>query len=299
MRITAATCPPSVDPPSPPGARPPSRRPLPPSATEEEAKSRFVSALSEGVGTLLERGYGRERASEELLGGIADGCSPGEDEIFQTMESLGLSLSDATKVMTVSSAFRKTQTSRGGSTIAVIDELTSRLNLGDFSGRGRSRSPSPTPSQTVASVTSTLSHAKFTELSRNDSGDSFQSRPLAAPMAKNVPRPSRATKHHPQQGKGRKRALAEKTPEKIDGNVLLAEAPKGKAAKVDLEVKEKMRNAKLSKAEGKKPKVVARAKSPEGGLGARGKRTAALHVEESPSKRPRTRSQTEESIPAI
>ena len=73
-----------------------------------------------------------------------------------------------------------------------------------------------------------------------------------------------------------------------------------------------MLNAKLSTkagGEGKKQQgnksssVAARAKSPEGGVGAaRGKRTAValLNVEEAEAnKRPRTRSQTEESIPEL
>ena len=59
---------------------------LRPSATEEDAKSRFVSALANGVEALLERGHGRERASAELLSEIADGCSPpDEDEVGKIM----------------------------------------------------------------------------------------------------------------------------------------------------------------------------------------------------------------------
>lgn len=53
----------------------------PPSATEEEAKTRFVSALGRGVDTLLGLGHGRERASAELLREISDGCTPDEDEV--------------------------------------------------------------------------------------------------------------------------------------------------------------------------------------------------------------------------
>eukprot|EP00571_Detonula_confervacea_P011375 CAMPEP_0172302956 /NCGR_PEP_ID=MMETSP1058-20130122/4589_1 /TAXON_ID=83371 /ORGANISM="Detonula confervacea, Strain CCMP 353" /LENGTH=302 /DNA_ID=CAMNT_0013013627 /DNA_START=28 /DNA_END=936 /DNA_ORIENTATION=+ len=279
----------------------PSRNSIPPSATDEVAKTRFASALSKGVDTLLGRGHGRERASAELLNEIADGCTPGEDEVFQTMESLGISLEDAKKVMTVSAAFRKAQTAKGGSPIEAIDELTSRLKLEDSSHKGgSSRSPSPTPSAT--STLATSSTIKITDLTRNESVDSLlQSQPAAA-MAKKGQRPTRAKSQ--QQGRGRKRALAEKTPEKRDSNVMIEEQPKNKAAVADLDVKEKLMNAKLSKAaEGKKPKSSsARAKSPEGGLGARGKRasSAVLHVEEAAQpKRPRTRSQTEESIPAI
>lgn len=54
---------------------------LTPSATEAEAKKRFVSALTKGVETLSRRGHGWERASAELLNEIADGCSPDEDEV--------------------------------------------------------------------------------------------------------------------------------------------------------------------------------------------------------------------------
>mmetsp|Transcript_27310 Transcript_27310/g.51602 ORF Transcript_27310/g.51602 Transcript_27310/m.51602 type:complete len:93 (-) Transcript_27310:1015-1293(-) len=59
----------------------PSRKPFPPSVSEEEAKTRFVSSLSNGVDTLLDLGHGRDRASAELLNEIADGCSPNEDEV--------------------------------------------------------------------------------------------------------------------------------------------------------------------------------------------------------------------------
>ncbi len=105
---------------------------------------------------------------------------------------------------------------------------------------------------------------------------------------------------HPQQGTGKKRS---KTPEKRDGNVMIEENPNGTVA--DLNVKEKIMNAKLSMADGgKKPKsssaVPSRAKSPEG-PGGRGKRASTTvvsqNVEESQStKKVRTRSQTEESF---
>lgn len=229
----------------------------PPSATEDEAKTRFVEALTKGVDVLLERGHGRERASAELLNRLQTSSNsvynnPDEDEIFQTMESLGLSMEDATKVMTVSSAFRKARTTKGGSATEAIDELTSRLNLAGLSHKGRSsRSPSPPPS--AASVASAPSAIKMTELARNESIESLQSR--NAQIAKKGQRPTRAKIQH-QQGRGRKRALAEKTPEKRDTNVMIEEQPKAKAvaAVADLDVKEKMMNAKLAKAEGKKPK---------------------------------------------
>lgn len=206
------------------------------------------------------------------------------------MESFGISLEDATKVMTVSTAFRKAQTIKGGSAVAAVDELTSRLNLANISRKGvSSRSSSPSPS--VTSTHSAPSTAKMT--AKNESADSSQTRPSA--VAKKGQRPTRAKSHQHQQGKGRKRALAEKTPENSKANVMLEEPKDKAAAAADFQVKEKL--AKLSKAEGKKPKSSVRAKSPEG-LGVRGKRVAALHVEEVHSnKRPRTH--TEESIPTI
>jgi len=271
----------------------PCREFIPPSATEDVAKTRFAAALTSGVDTLLGRGHGRDRAASELLNEIADGCAPDEDEVFQTMESLGISMEDAKKVMIVSSAYRKAQTAKGGY-IEAIDELTSRLKLEDSGGS--SSSPSPTPS--AAPLVAPTSALKMTELTQNESVDSLlQPRPSAA-MAKKGQRPARAKTQ--QQGRGRKRALAEKTPENT--NVMM-EQPKKKAGVADFEVKEKMINAKLSKAtEGKKPKSSsARAKSPEGSVGVRGKRasSASLHAEEVQPKRPRTRSQTEESLTAI
>ncbi|KAL3810598.1 hypothetical protein ACHAXA_002462 [Cyclostephanos tholiformis] len=272
---------------------------IPPSATEEDAKTRYISALSKGVNTLLGRGHGRERASTQLLNEIAHGCAPDEDEIFQTMKMLGISLEDATKVMTVSVAFRKA--CQGRSTIEAIDELTSRLNLASLlRGNASSRSSSPTPSTTAHVVPLTPGGAKSTE-------DSFQSRPPAT-SAITCQRPPRSCKGQTQhQGMGKKRVLAEKTPEKRDGNVMIEEKPNGKAsAAADLEVKEKILNAKLSMGEvGKKPKSsstgATRSKSPEGGLGTRGKRAsttvASHHVEDAQStKKIRTRSQTEETV---
>jgi hypothetical protein len=202
------------------------------------------------------------------------------------MRTLGISLDDATKVMTVSAAFRKAQV-HGRSTIEAIDELTSRLNLANLlRGSASSRSSSPTPSATAPVVPLTPVGAKSTE-------DSVQPRPSAT-SAKKSQRPPRGAKV--QQGTGKKRALAEKTPEKRDGNAMVEEKPNGTTAHLD--VKEKILNAKLSMAEGgKKPKssstVVTRSKSPEG-LGTRGKRAsttvASHHVEETQStKKIRTR----------
>ena len=230
--------------------------------------------------------------------------------------------------MTVSTAFRNAQTlatatnttqgdggssSTSSSAIGAIDELTSRLNLADLlrGGGGRSRSPSPDGSIYDTPTSTSGSNIQISELTRNESVDSLHSR-----ISKNGPRSTTKASNKPQQqqqARGRKRALADKTTEKRDSNVMIDEQSKQKqsassssagATASDLDVKNKMLNAKRSKAEGnnKKPSSASRAKSPEGGLGvARGKRAStSLPREESPSsKRARTRSETEESIPDI
>ena len=52
-----------------------------PSASEEEAKSRFTTSVAAGVDFLMCRGVGREQASSELLNMVANGCSPDEEEV--------------------------------------------------------------------------------------------------------------------------------------------------------------------------------------------------------------------------
>ena len=234
------------------------------------------------------------------------------------MESLGISLEDATKVMTISTAFRNAQTAAtattttqgdGGSSltstsaIGAIDELTSRLNLADLLRGGGSRSRSPSPDGSIYGTPT--SNIQISELTRNESVDSLQSR-----MAKNGQRSttkvSSNKSQQQQQTRGRKRALADKTAEKRDSNVMIdeqSEQQKQSAATAsELDVTNKMLNAKLSKAEGnhKEPSSASRAKSPEGVLGvARGKRASAVAPREGSPKRARTRSETEESIPDI
>ena len=54
---------------------------IPPSSTEEEAKTKFTNALTSGVDSLIATGKGLDRVSVELLNEIANGCSPSEDEV--------------------------------------------------------------------------------------------------------------------------------------------------------------------------------------------------------------------------
>ena len=52
-----------------------------PSASEEEAKTRFTTSVAAGVDFLMCRGVGREQASRELLNIVGNGCSPDEEEV--------------------------------------------------------------------------------------------------------------------------------------------------------------------------------------------------------------------------
>ena len=63
-----------------------------PSATEDEAKTRYAVALEKGVTTLLERGYGRERVSNELMNEIANGCAPDEEEVSVSRGWMGMGI---------------------------------------------------------------------------------------------------------------------------------------------------------------------------------------------------------------
>jgi len=260
------------------------------------------------------------------------------------METLGLSLDDATKVITVSTAFRfaaaRTRASinqgvtNNNIAIEAIDDLTSRLNLANLlRGGGGASSPIPTSPRPLATATLTTATTMNSIIGSNLQAtevavDAFQSRRSSSNMA-TAKKDQRTTasmesknSQQPQQqqhggGRGRKRALADKTPELCDSNVMITnEKPSTTTTKAidPVDVKEQILNAKLSKVEGSTSTsssgvASARSKSPDGGgggiggaRGMRGASTVSVHhdVEQSlASKRPRTRSQTEESIPEI
>ena len=227
-----------------------------------------------------------------------------------------MSLEDATKVMTVSTAYRHAQTttaegdSSQSSSVGAIDELTSRLNLADLlrGGGMRSRSPSPLPSPVSSPGTTSISN-----MSRNDSIDPLHAWGAATKKGQRTSTRARKNNKSSQQqpqGRGRKRVLSDKKAEKNrDNNVMIDDqqlssnnaASSSAATAADLDVKEKIRmnakpNTKLgrSKSPSESGKKFGSARS-----GAkRSPSTAALHdeEEEESSKRPRTRSQTEESI---
>ena len=226
------------------------------------------------------------------------------------METLGISLEEATKVMTVSTALRKAQTS-GRSTIEAIDELTSRLNMANLLRGGGSspRSSSPIPSA-VLPVLSVAPPLTPSGNIKSTTEESFQLPPRSSMMtttlAAQCQRPPRNKGQEQQQGKGRrKRALTDKTPEKRDPNVLQLSGEQQttltqtfdktiSAAAADIEVKHKIKSSKLYKtSDGGKGGAAMRAKSPDG---ARGKRSMTTATDESTIKRPRTRSMTQETL---
>lgn len=252
------------------------------------------------------------------------------------MKSLGLSLDDATKVITVSTAFRSAagqirgNTNQGNPNIAIeaIDDLTSRLKLANLlrGGGGASSpipaSPFPQPPVTTLSTTKSIGPTIGNKMQAMEVAiDASLHRPTTSAITANTGQQTATTKDHHNSnqgnnlqqgggGRGRKRALADKTPEVKDSNIIITEKQPSTAVKAidPLEAKEKILNAKLSKVEGSgSSSGAARSKSPDGGGGiggARGMRGAATvqvhHVEDSlTNKRPRTRSQTEESISEI
>ncbi len=257
------------------------------------------------------------------------------------MLSLGLSLDDATKVITVSTAFRsatarpRATTTQCSTTIAIeaIDDLTSRLNLANFLRGGGASSPilassphlQPATTSTITSIDSTIDNImQATEVAVVEFKPRLSTHSAATAKTAHQTNTTKNSKksNQPHQlqggcsGRGRKRALADKTPEIRDSNVIITEKQPSTTTKAidPIEEKEKILNAKLSKVEGSgssstsASSCAARSKSPDGGGGgiggARGMRGSSTvpvnHDDEMlTNKRPRTRSQTEESIREI
>lgn len=191
-----------------------------PSSSVQEAKSRFASALSNGIDKLVRLGHGRERAAKQVLSEIARGCSADDEEVFNLMASHGVSMDDATKASIVSSAFRKAVSSDNNN-IRAIDELTSRLSLSNLSHR------------------EPLRHVEGHEFNNTVESPpaSLSTRPSAQNLLGGTGR-SRSPKSAGDKPKGKKRVLADKT--KSNTDVEEAKA----AAKAEDEV-----NAKISKEE--------------------------------------------------
>ena len=172
------------------------------------------------------------------------------------METRGLSFDDATRVVTVATAF---STVHNGATTGAIDQLTSRLNFSRLTINTEIRSSSPTSSASLSS--SPNKHS----VQRKDSGSSA---PTA--LAKNNLRTKgKSDKASRTVLKGKKRALADKA------TTTQARTEDANKSSTDIDVKEKMLNAKLK--DGK------RAKSPE--AKPRVKRASVQQLEESQLKK--------------
>ncbi|KAL7501710.1 hypothetical protein ACHAXN_007528 [Cyclotella atomus] len=237
-----------------------------PSSSVQEAKSRFASALSSGVDTLVSLGHGRDRARKQVLSEIAGGCSADEEEVFKLMASQGVSMDDATKASTVSTAFRKALSS-GTSDIQAIDELTSRLSLSKVAHHEPLRCTEAASSNDLINNTMDVVHspAASASLTTRPSAQSL----LTGGSGKARSPKSSGDKMH----KGKKRVLVEKVKPNIEG----AKA----ASKAEDEVNAKISKDEKSKDSGRKAGVPAER---------RGKRAASLRgVDEGgqPAKRVR------------
>ena len=181
-------------------------------------------------------------------------------KIFKVMETRGLSFNDATSVMTVATAFNIASTN--GATSEAIDQLTSRLDFSKLaiSTGAKSSTPASLPS-------SPIKHS--VHISRKDSAGSISPTVI---MKKNQRTKGKCDKASRTAPKGKKRALTEKS---TTSQARTEDANKSSA---DIEVKEKMLNAKLKDGN--------RAKSPE--AKPRTKRASAQQLDEAqPKKRAR------------
>eukprot|EP00984_Skeletonema_dohrnii_P013253 scaffold5462_cov103-Skeletonema_dohrnii-CCMP3373.AAC.13 len=172
------------------------------------------------------------------------------------MESRGLSFYDATRVITVAAAFNIAR--NNGATTEAIDELTSRL---DFSRL------------TISTETRSTTPASLSSSPNKHSVQIYSAGSISPTMTKKNQRTKvKSDKANKAVPKGKKRALAENN---TTTQVRTDDANKSSA---DIEVKEKMLNAKLKDGN--------RAKSPE--TKPRTKRASVQQLEESqPKKRAR------------
>jgi len=221
-------------------------------------------------------GHGREKASVEILNEIADGCQPEEDEIFKTMASFGVSMDDATKASTVSSALRRAIESEG-SAIKAIDELTSRLYFANLTHRNE-------PLRLLSSRASSLNNVIVDPQQNYPSTGALTTCPLNQNL---IPEGSKVTPRSKVPGdtqtplKGKKRALSDKGKERCSISNTTLEA---KAADVEV-------NAKISKEDDKKAKDPSSRSKSAAPAGARGKRASSLRADEGqPVKRVRSTS---------
>jgi hypothetical protein len=157
------------------------------------------------------------------------------NQVFKLMASQGVSMDDATKASTVSSAFRKAMSS-GTSDIQAIDELTSRLSLSKLAHHEPlRRTEASSSNNTIDVIHSPAASASLTTRpsAQNLLGGSGKAR---------SPKPSGDKIH-----KGKKRVLVEK----VKPNIEEAKA----ASKAEDEVNAKISKEEKAKDAGRKPGV--------------------------------------------
>jgi hypothetical protein len=182
------------------------------------------------------------------------------------METRGLSFDDATRVMTVAAAFNVAR--NNGATTEAIDQLTSRLNSSRLTINTEIRSSSHASSAPISSSPNKQS----AHITRKDCAGAISPTALTKKNIQSKGKSDKASRTAP---KGKKRALAEKAA------TTQARTEDANKSSADIEVKEKLLNAKL--------KDNKRAKSPE--VKPRAKRASVQQLDESqPKKRVRASS---------
>lgn len=206
------------------------------------------------------------------------------------MESLGVSMEDATKIMTVAHAFRKAHSSRS-STVAAIDELTSRLCLTKLSRNDESSAPSPDVPKSVHITQHEKKHTSSVDISTRIVPSSAAA---VSKKGQRVPTFQKGEKQKSLHTAGRKRVLNENAPEKVvnsgDSDVRLNGPTANHLVEKDII------NAKISKDE-KKPVLDSstRTKVPAPS-GARGKRASSPQIQQTVK---RSRTTSEDICPTI
>lgn len=190
------------------------------------------------------------------------------------MASFGVSLDDATKASTVSSAFRRAVASEG-SALKAIDELTSRLYYANLTHRNESQG-------LFSSRASSLNKIVADPQQNYPSTGSLATCPLnqnRIPEGSKVAQRSKVPGDKQTPLKGKKRALSDKGKDRcsISTDSLEANA-------TDVEV-----HAKISKEDDKKAKDSSSRSKTAAPAGARGKRASSLRADEGqPVKRARS-----------
>jgi len=96
-----------------------------------EAKTNFATKVSDGIASLMQCGYSRERATNALIRELNRGetcIRPADEEIFDTMRRYGLGIEEATKTIVISTAVRRALLKCESPTQA-IDVLASKISL--------------------------------------------------------------------------------------------------------------------------------------------------------------------------